>query len=288
MTSRLKNAGRIALAALILTSTVALVSWKKQDGGHQQKQTRYIDTIPQQKERKVRDLDEALNQLDNLDIKAQIDQAMAGVAEAMKHIDAEKLHLEVQNALKNVDMEKIKADVDKAMKEIDFDKLQAEIKASMDAVDWKELKAELANAKTEIEKTKKIDLEEMNRELAKAMEEIKNIKPELEKELAKAKEELKNIQPQIEKELAQAKVEIEKAKAEIREYKTFVDGLEKEGLLNKNENYSIRHKDGKLTVNGKEVSSTIYNKYKSFLDKHKTLHIEKDGDSFDMDDDNDD
>jgi copper chaperone CopZ len=253
---------RVALAALVLLSTVALLSWDRhQAPGHQQ-QTPGKDTIPQQRERKVRDLDEALSELDNIDLQVHIEKAMASVAEAMKELDGQKLQLIAQKALQEVDMEKVKADMDKAMKEIDFEKIQAEVKESMEKVNWDEIKAEM-------EKVRKIDF------------------VEIDKELKRAQEQIKNIQPQIEKGLADAKVQIEKAKVEIREYKNFVDGLEKNGLLNKKENYSIRHKDGKLTVNGKEVSPEIYNKYKSFLDNHKKLHIEKENDSFDMDDDND-
>jgi len=137
----------------------------------------------------------------------------------------------------------------------------------MSKMDWNQLNEELSKARLEIEKAKKIDMAEINRELEKAREEIKKIQPELQKELAKAK------------------VEIEKAKAEVREYKTFVDGLEQDGLLNKKENYTIRHKDGKLTINGKEVPAGIYNKYRNFLDKHEKLFIEKDGNSFNMDND---
>jgi chromosome segregation ATPase len=275
MNPRLKNAGRVALAALILTSTVALVSWKKQDHYNGQQQEVRKDTIPQQRERKVRDLDEAIEALDRIDLKAQIDLAMASVAETMKQIDPEKLHLEVERALKSVDMEKVKADVEKAMKEIDFEKIQAQVKESMDKVDWNEIKEHIADLKLEMQQIKDIDYEEMNRELAKAQEEIRKIKPELDKEIAKATEEIKKIRPELEKELAKAKVEIEKAKAEIREYKNFVDGLEKDGLLDTRDEYTIEHKSGKLIVNGKEASSAIYNKYKSFLDKHKKLNIKK-------------
>lgn len=252
-------ASRIAVAALILLSTFALLSWDRHDAPGGRQQSPDTDTLPQQRERKVRDLDEALAELDNVDLKLHIEQAMASVAEAMKQLDAQKLHLIAQEALKEVDMVKIKAEVDKAIKEIDMDKINAEIKTSMEKVNWDEVKAE-------IEKVKKINF------------------TEIDKELKKAQEEIRHIQPQIEKELANAKVEIEKAKDEIREYKSFVDGLEKDGLLDKKADYTIRHKDGKLTVNGKEVSTSIYNKYKSFLDKHKKLHINKEDNHFDMDD----
>ena len=105
----------------------------------------------------------------------------------------------------------------------------------------------------------------------------------MEASLAEAKEEIKKIGPQLEKELKNAKVEIEKAKAEMKEYKSFVDGLDKDGLINKKESYSLKHKDGKLIINDKEASGETYEKYRSFLDKHKKFNIEKGNDDFDID-----
>lgn len=255
-------ASRIVLAALILLSTVALLSWDRHQAPRQQQQTSGKDTIPQQRERKVRDLDEALAELDEIDFKIHIEKAMASVAEAMKQVDAQKLQLEVQKAMQEVNMEKVQEDIKKAMKEIDFNKIQAEVQESLAKVDWNEIKEEM-------NKAKQIDF------------------AELEKEMQKVKEEMKKIEPQIKEELAKAKVEIEKAKEEVREYKNFVDGLEKDGLLNKKEDYTIRHKDGKLTINGKEVSPQIYSKYRSFLEKHKELRIEKNADNFHLDRDDD-
>ena len=62
-----------------------------------------------------------------------------------------------------------------------------------------------------------------------------------------------------------------------------MDGLERDGLINKKDNYSIKHKDGKLIINDKEASEETYNKYRSFLEKHKKFKIEKNEDDFDID-----
>lgn len=256
MKSRVLIASRISLAALILFFAIMLISWKKHEGGSDQKQV-YVDTIPQSKERTVRDLDEALEELNRIDLGVHINQAMESVAEAMKQFDAQKIQLEIQKAMQSVDMEKVKEDMAKALKEVDFEKIGAEINASLKEVDWSEIKKDIEEAKLEIENAKKIDFEVINREIAKAQEEIKK------------------VGPQIEKELAKAKVGIEKAKETIREYKAFIDSLEQDGLLNTKEDYTIVHKNGKLIVNGKEVPSSIYNKYKSFLDKHKKIHVNK-------------
>ena len=74
----------------------------------------------------------------------------------------------------------------------------------------------------------------------------------------------------------------------VREYKEFIDGLEKDGVLDTDKEYTIVHKDGKLIVNGKEVSSSVYNKYKSFLEKHKKLNIRQSENSLNLGNDDDD
>ena len=116
------------------------------------------------------------------------------------------------------------------------------------------------------------------------MEKAKNIDMnKLDADMKKVENEMKELGPKIEKEMQKAKIEIEKAKVEMKEYKEFVDGLEKDGLLNKKEPYSIQHKDGELIVNGKKASIEIYTKYHSFLEKHKKFTIEKSRDDFNID-----
>ena len=103
-------------------------------------------------------------------------------------------------------------------------------------------------------------------------------------EMKNVEKELKNLGPEIEKSLKNAKVEIEKAKLELKEYKTFVDGLEKDGLINKKEGYTVKHKDSELFINGKKQPSNVYNKYRSFLEKHKSFNIDDEaGDDFNID-----
>ena len=120
------------------------------------------------------------------------------------------------------------------------------------------------------------------------MEKIKEIDFEkIKVEMKDLEKEMKKIKPEIEKELAKAKTEVEKAKIELKEYKSFVDGLEKDGLINKKEGYTIKHKSGELIINGKTQPAGVYNKYRGFLEKHKTLTIEKTDDDFNIDNDDD-
>jgi len=108
--------------------------------------------------------------------------------------------------------------------------------------------------------------------MAKVKLDMEKLKPELEKQLTNVKVELKKT-----------KVDIEKSKAEVKEIKGFIDRLDKDGLINKNETYSIKYKDGELIINGKKVSGEIYSKYRDFLQKHKKFSIEKSADDFDID-----
>lgn len=255
------NSNRRHLLALgIVAFTLTLVSWDRHqspDGNGRQQV--YNDTIPQKnRDRKVRDLDEAIQELDNVNLQAEMDRAMEEVKEAMKNIDYTKIRKDIDNALKEVDMDKIKVEVEQAMKNVDYDKIKMDIDRSMASIDWDKIKASVDQARN-------IDFGKLDADMKKMQEELKNVGPEVKKSLEKAK------------------VEIEKAKAEMKEYKSFVDGLDHDGLINKKEPYSISHRDGKLVVNGKEVSAQVYQQYHSFLEKHPSFTIKKDKDDFDID-----
>jgi len=258
--------GRTLLALFIVTTAAfLLISWDHRQQHDQFKQDQYYqDTVPPKKNKKVRDLDEAIAELDNIDLKSHMDKAMKEVAEAMKHLDVEKMQLDIEKSMKDIEFDKIKLEIDKAMKEVDFAKIEKEVKESVAKIDWDKMKAEL-------DEVKKINFKEVEEEMAKARKELEKIGPQIEKELKKAKVEIEN-----------AKVEIEKAKVEMKEYKSFVDGLSNDGLIDKKEGYSINHKDGKLIINEKEASDKTYDKYRRFLEKHKKFNIEKNKDDFNI------
>lgn len=251
--------GKTLLALFIVTAcAVAFISWGRDQRFDQlQVKTDHSDTIPK-KERKVRDLDEVINELDRIDVEIHLDKAMQEVNEALKQLNGEKMKLQIEKSLKDIELDKIKLEVDKAMKEVDFAKIEKELKESIAKIDFDKMQREL-------DEVRKIDLKELDEELAKARKELELAGPKLRKELDKAK------------------VEIEKAKVEMKEYKSFVDGLDADGLINKKETYSIKHKDGKLLINDKEADSKTYNKYKSFLEKHKSFTIKKELDDFNID-----
>ena len=58
--------------------------------------------------------------------------------------------------------------------------------------------------------------------------------------------------------------------------------LEKDGLINKKQSYKIEHKEGQLLINGKLQPASVYDKYRSLLEKHKKLTIEKKDDDYNI------
>ncbi len=268
--------GRILLAILIVALTIGLVSW-----GTRQSPNRYDqavnDTTPKKKSgdnKKVRDLDDVLDELNAVDMKETMEKAMKEVAEAMKNIDKDKIRMEIDMAMKEVDFEKIKKEMEEAFSKVDLNKMKDELANAMKSIDMSKMQKEMEEAFS------KTNLDKMKVELDK----IKDIDmKKVQEEMEKVRVEMKDLGPKLEKELQKAQVEIEKAKVEIKEYKEFVDGLDKDGLIDKNKEYKLRHEDGELFINGKKASEQTYSKYRSFLEKHKEFHIKKTADDFDID-----
>ncbi len=228
----------------VAVAGILFISWNgKQQHTYKQAST---DTLPL-KERKITDLDAAIAELDKVNIQLEIEKAMKDVNIALKELDAAKINKEIQAAMKEIDLSKLKTEIAQAMKEVDVARLQTDL-ASLANIDWEKIQAE-------VKKVEQVDF------------------TALEKELAGVREEMQQLQPKLEKEMLKAQEEIAKAKETLKEYKTFVDGLEKDGLINKKEGYSIEHKDGKLIINGEEVSPKIYKKNEPFLKKHKNINI---------------
>ncbi|MEO8403658.1 MAG: hypothetical protein ABI480_03660 [Chitinophagaceae bacterium] len=303
----------LLVGLLVTASTLALISWNRHEAPGQHQTYSPNDTTPKKnvREKKVRDLDEAIDNLDNLDLKATIDQAMKSVNEAMKSIDMQKIQAEVKNAMKDIDMDKIREQINTAMKEVDVEKIQREVKESLSNINWDDLKKEMAEAKDmDLSKTnidmkkiqetidnamKSVDMQKIQEQINASMsnidwdkikkdvDEAKNIDlSKMEIDLKKMNLEMEKLGPKIEEEMKKAKVQIEKAKVDLKDYKELVDGLDKDGLLNKKEPYTLVHKDGQLLINGKQVSAQTYDKYRSVLKKHETFTIKKDKDDFNI------
>lgn len=253
---------KVPLLVLAL-GLIVTVAFAQSNAGNQKTAT--SDTIPT-KQKKSRDLDEALAEIDRSEIELQ---------RALKEIDSEKMQADIRNAMKNIevdmakaqeemakamkeiDMEKINLEVQKAMKEVNWEKVQEDVKTSLAKVDTKAIKAEMEKAKAEMQKAKETDFKKMQEDLAK-------------------------IGPEIEKAMAEAKVEMEKARKEITNYKNFVNALERDGLLKKDESYKIVYKNGELTVNGQKLSAEATRKYSEFIDDKKDFTLQKNEDGLNI------
>lgn len=268
----------LAVAAVAITSVFVLSSWDFKNTYAAWNDNAYdnADTIPKKetREKKIRDLDDVLDELNGVDLKMDMEKMQKELAESMKKIDMKKMQLDIEKSMRDVDFEKIQKEVQESMAKIDFGNIQKEMEKAMKEFDGAKIQRDVQ------ESMEKINWEKMKDDLDK----VKNIDmKKMQLDMEKMQAQLSKIGPEIEQSMEKAKVSIEKAKKEMKEYDEFVDGLEKDGLLNRKEGYTITHKDGELFINDKKASDATYKKYKSFLDKHKKFTIEKSEDDFNID-----
>lgn len=244
------------LTLLLLASGIVLtVTFSQNNSGSPQPVAQ--DTIPT-KQKKIIDLDEAL---------AEIDQGEMDMQRALKEIDRDKLEAEIRKAMKNIDMDKIKEDITRAMKDMDREKIMLDMQKCLKEIDCEKIKQEVNSSLA------KVDMEKMKAELAK----VKEI------DFSKMKAELAAIQPQIEKAMKEAQVSIEATRKEITAYKNLVNALDKDGLLNKSEEYTIAYKNKELIVNGKKLPAETAKKYQEYLNDRNDFTLQKSEDGFHID-----
>lgn len=259
------------LPLLLLISGAVITAAVAQSGAGPGKTT-HTDTVPK-KQKQVRDLDEALQELDKGEAELQkafqeFDGEKIGreIRDAMKNmeVDLAKAKAEMEKAVKEFDAQKINLEVQKAMvevqkalKEIDAEKIKADVQASLAKVDTEKMKAELEKAKAELEKVKDVDFDKVRKELAA-------------------------VRPEVERALRDAKKDLELARQELTAYRNLVNALDKDGYLQKQASYKVEYKNGELTVNGKKLSSDVVKKYSEFLQGKKDFTLNKDDDNFNI------
>lgn len=207
------------------------------------------DTIPDkpkdnEAKMSIKDFDHLILNMDNESLKIQ---------KEISKVDLDKIHDEITNSLNKVDFNKIKLDIEKAINQIDVAKIENSIKSALKEIDWNkmnnELKISLQNAKQEVEKLKmteiKIDLEKVKLELEKSKNEIKKI----------------NVDEIINK----TSGGIAKVKDELRLTKEMFNEMERDGLINQKEGFTIDYKNKALFINGKKQTEKITNKYQHYI-----------------------
>ena len=252
------------LPLLLLGSGLVLtVAFAQTKAGNDKKS--FDDTIPK-KQKNIRDLDEALLELDKGEVEMQ---------KAMREVDGEKIEREVREALKgvDVDMARMKEEIARAMKEVDMQKINAQVQRDLAGAQKDLARVDMEKVKRQIEESlSKVDEQKMKAEMKKVRE----------MDFSKMKKEMEGIRPEIEKSLREAKKNIEKARQEITSYKNLVNALEKDGYLNKAGNYKVEYKSGELVVNGKKVPADAVKKYNEFLSDKKDFTLQKDEDGLDI------
>jgi hypothetical protein len=72
----------------------------------------------------------------------------------------------------------------------------------------------------------------------------------------------------------------ERDMAALKEYEKFLDDLQKDGLLDRKKHFKVEHKKEELIINGNKQPVEVYNRYRSFFEKHRLASIKQDADGF--------
>lgn len=268
---------QLPLALIATAMIITAAAWQTNPGTSSQT---IRDTVPN---KKVKDIDDALAELEKARGELERTLSEKNWEKEMKSFDADKIKAQIEQAMKEVDASKIQAEVKRAMAEADFEKIKKEMEESLKEVDSEKIREQMTRAMKEIDAVKiKADMEG-----SMAKVDVEKIKAEMERvkevDLKKMEEELKSIGPKIEQSMKEARESMEKAKKEMTAFKEFLDGLEKDGLINKNQPYKIEFENGELFINGKKQPAEVLNKYQGFLKDRKDFTIKKDKDDFNID-----
>jgi chromosome segregation ATPase len=214
-------------------------------------------------------LDEALkhinNKMENIDwnkIQEQIQSSMDQVNEEMKNheVDTKNVQRQVDDAMKTIDFEKISEETARALQHvnenIDINKINEEVQRGLEAAKKQMNSKEFQE---NMDAAGKINMDEVRKKL-------ENVKGETEKNKVDIKEQMDN-----------AKEGIKKAKKELKAYRGLIDDMEKDGLINTKDDYSIEYKDDELYINGKKQSPEITDKYKDYFKENNTRIYKKNG-----------
>lgn len=224
-----------------------------------------FDTLPD------KDFQGSIKMKDFDKLQTELDRSLLQLTEELKKIDLSKMQKEIESSLKSVDMEKIMSDVERSLKSIDLDKTLASVNSSLLDLNLdlksEEIEKAMAEAKKEIEKAKleisKIDKEAITKELDQAK-----------KEIEKSRAEIDRID--LDKIMGEAKEDINKAKEELKLTKELITGLEKDGLVNTKEGFTLEYKNKDLYIDGKKQPEKVTDKYRKYLKKDDLkIKIEK-------------
>ena len=228
-------------------------------------QESYDDTLPE------KDFDGPMKRSDIDRLTRDLDKTLKEIGVEMKKIDFALIGKEVEKAIKEIDLEKIMKETQLSLQAIDLANIMANVKSSLKNINLDEKNGEIAaalkDAKREIEKATN-EISDLDRSvIEKALETSKEA-------IEKARLDLKKLD--IEKIIAEAKKGINKAKDELNQTKTMITEMEKDGLVDPRQGFSIEYKEKDLYINGTKQAKSITDKYrKYFKEDHFEIRIEK-------------
>ena len=260
----LKNKKTVAGIASCLLVGIVTLSFQDSPFVHSmlEKSTPLQDTVPLKKNRNSMTMKEFDRISENLD---------RDIAKELEKVDLDKISRDVMASLHNVDFDKIMQEVTLSLKDIDTEKILAEVKKELDHIKFDELNDET-----------RLALENAHKEMEKAMDEIKKIdKDAIKKEIENARVEVEKSREEYGKInmgriMKEAQEGIERAKAELKQVKAMFNEMEKDGLINSKQGFSIQYKDKYLYINGTKQTEQVTDKYrKYFKEDHFEITIDK-------------
>lgn len=213
------------------------------------------DTLPDRETMKMKDFDR---------LQLDLDKSLLQVNDELGKIDFSKIQQDIETSLKDVDMDKIKNDVALALKSIDLDKMLANLNTSLKNLDLHDNQADitkaLAEAKKEIEKAK-LEIKDIDKDAIK--KEIEQAKMEI----AKSRLEISKID--MDKIMAQARAGIDQAKSALKMTKDMFNAMEKDGLINSKNGFTIEYKDKDLYIDGIKQPEKTTDRYRKYFKNEK-------------------
>lgn len=271
---------RLAFAcALILPLVLCLIAWKASPTHQHIKAIYSKDTVPDKK----RDLDKELRQLENARkniSEKDWDKIQRDIEESIQKMDIDKIRQEATESMQKLNLDKVHKQIEESLNRIDFDKLQQQIDESMDKVSKKDIHEQLQKAKMQVDKTLSDAKWKENYEKAMVFnkEEMEKNMEHLHRNMEKLKVDLQQQKFDFKNQMEKAKGELDKAQVELKGYQEMIYDMEKDGLLNTNEDYSIEYKDGDLYVNDKKLPAETAKRYKKYFKKDKIAIKKEKGD----------
>lgn len=222
------------------------------------------------KKQYLKDLDKELDQLE---------KARTSLQKQMTK-DWKKAQEEMIRSLDQIDIEKAQLHAEEALKQIDFDVIQRKVEEAVEQssrATGQISKEVMEKVKLQMEKAKEEHHLSQERHEKQVKEQIERAK----KQIAEAKENIRFDKLNIEKSIRSAEEGIKKAEIELKGYQEMIYAMEADGLIDTKQDYSIRYKNGKLSINGNEQPESVTNKYKKYFKKDSVTLKKKDG-SFDF------